>query len=146
MKRKVLLATTALVLLVMCLSLVCIRRGEAKRVKVNVKDLPEHGVTIIGPTTPFFDSELSRLKEGKDQKQLNRINALASFSGFIKNSGKGDLVAYTVRWDIISADDKVNTSYSSYNAPGILMGEKMAAADTGDTYNGRRIRKGSTRI
>lgn len=146
MKRLLLVGAATVALIGLGASWSWVRAGAAKSVKFNVKDLAGHGLTIIGPTSNDFDKHIAKLKAGKRQKQQTRIDLLRPFSGFIHNAGKADVVAYTVKWELTTNDGRVRTSYSSYSAPGSMMGEKLPPGKDSEIFSGRKIRQNSARI
>ena len=143
MKRILLTLTVGVALIGLVTSLFWIRSGTAKNVKFNIKDLPDHGLTIIGPASTSFDDEVRKLKKDKNERQQRKIDALRPFSGFIKNSGHSDVIAYTVKWELTTVDGQVMTNFSSYSATATVLGENVP---DGDSFNGRKIKKNSVRI
>lgn len=131
------------VVITACVSLLSSRRAEATSIRLNVKDVGKHGLTLIAPTDPSFDGKLSAYLQGKSDRQRRWIEVLKPFSVFIKNSGKADIIAYALKWEIVRTDGQVSTGLSYYQQPGLLMGEGVPSNQVNDDNVGRRIRRNS---
>lgn len=71
--------------------------------RLNVKDLPDHGLNIIRPFDPAYSDLVSKLLKGKPNPF---IESLAPFSIFIENTGKHAVVACALNWEMITPDGK----------------------------------------
>jgi hypothetical protein len=118
MKRIGLIALFAVVILFVSAALI-FRRTRAVDVAVNVRDLPEHGVRLIPATDPSFNGLVAaNLKNiSPDSIESNK-----PFSVFIKNTGKRDIVAYVLKWELVEEDGSIRTHISSDGNPSLLMG------------------------
>lgn len=92
---------------------------EAVSVKINKKDFPEHGVTIISPSDTSFDQLMAKLAE---RTPGFPVEELKPFSIFIKNTGSHPIVAYKLRWECMKEDGTVIHKDTSFSAAWILMG------------------------
>ena len=119
------------------------RGVQAVNIKVNVRDLPEHGLLIIGPSEPSFDGHVSALLKGKANPV---VEALKPFSVFIKNIGRNAVVAYQLRWEMVRADGTVVTREMGGSNPRALMDGGAPGLEYLSTTSGYAIRPGSTRF
>lgn len=118
MKRIGWVALFAVVILFISAALM-FRRTRAVDVAVNVRDLPEYGVRLITAADPSFNGLVAaNLKN----IPLESIESNKPFSVFIKNTGKRDLVAYALKWELVEEDGSVRTHVSGEGNPNLLMG------------------------
>ncbi|MDT4954916.1 MAG: hypothetical protein QOJ02_3054 [Acidobacteriota bacterium] len=87
--------------------------------RFNIKDMPEYGLSIIGPSDSSYDSMVSAL--------LNRepnpiVEAFRPFSIFIKNTTKQTMVGCMLKWELMQPDGKVLTEKHDYIALWSLTG------------------------
>jgi len=86
------------------------RSVKAVTVQINVKDFPEHGITIIGPSHQDFDSlMISYLR----RRPHLSASALKPFSIFITNNSDRIIVAYRLRWELTTAEGATITKTSA---------------------------------
>lgn len=99
---------------------------ENMQIRINAKDLPEHGLVIIKPSDPDFDSLTADYLRGMPSDEIESIRPL---SVFIKNSGDKTVVAYAVVWEGIEANGKKD-SYKKFvaNAEALTDREEYFAA------------------
>lgn len=118
MKRIGLISLFAVLILLVSATLI-LRRTRAVDIAVNVRDLPEYGVRLVAASDPQFDGlAAAKLKNiSPDSIESNK-----PFSVFVKNTGKRDLVAYVLKWELVEADGSVRTHVSSDGNPNLLMG------------------------
>lgn len=118
MKRIGLIALFAVVILVVFATLV-FRRTRAVDIAVNVRDLPEYGVRLIAATDPSFNGlAAANLRNiSPDSVESNK-----PFSVFIKNTGKRDIVAYVLKWELVEEDGSIRTHISADGNPTLLTG------------------------
>lgn len=105
-------------------------------VLVNVKDLPEHGLRVVGPADPSFDGLVATLPNAQSEAPPE---ALRPFSIFIKNTGNRMVVAYQLKWEVMQADGKVLTYTQGHIIPEMLKGEDDLPGHKG----GKKIRPNS---
>jgi hypothetical protein len=77
-------------------------KARALSMNIHIKDLPESGISIIGPSDPAFDQKISALKIKPAQKEL-----IKPFSVLINNTGEKAIVAFKLRWECKKADGSV---------------------------------------
>jgi hypothetical protein len=129
--RKLDKIALAVFLATLCVcSLLAARGVRAKSVKLNVRDLPEHGLRLIPPTDAKYPNEVTKFAFPQDMKQKRLIEATTPFSVILSNQSGRELVAYRVRWDSIGPDGTLTTHVSTYGEPGKLMG---MTSNTGDS-------------
>jgi len=92
---------------------------QLTNIQINIKDIPEHGLSIIGPADPSFNKIVMSLTQGK---QNAVIGALRPYSVFIKNTGSKTVVAYTLKWEILKADGTAKVQTRDYITLWKLMG------------------------
>lgn len=111
-------------------------------VRYNLKDLPEHGLTIITPSNPLFDSQMSALLGEADGELEKHVKAVKPFCIFLRNTSNQEVVAYKLKWELVDADGRAMTKFSSTINPAKLMGEESPA----DAGTGLEIRPNSARF
>jgi hypothetical protein len=87
-------------------------------VKVHKKDLPEHGLVIIGPADPSFDALLTAHLKGKPNEVMD---SLKPFSFFVDNRSNRTVVAYSLQWCFTKADGTNECYADSLTNPRALM-------------------------
>jgi hypothetical protein len=91
--------------------------------QVNIKDLSERGLSIIGPSDPAFNQILA----SQSQLQKNPVVAdLSPFSTLIKNTGPRSVIAFTLKWELMKADGTVRVKTIDYIELWRLMGIKSS--------------------
>jgi hypothetical protein len=94
------------------------RSARAMTVKVHKKDLPEHGLTIISPSDPSFDTLLTAHLKGEPNEMIDRLKP---FSFFVENKSKQTVVAYTIQWCFTRSDGTNEYSIKTLVNPKALM-------------------------
>jgi len=117
------------------------KEAQAMNVKLNVKDFPEHGVTIISASDPSFDGMMTALLSNRPHAP---VDELKPFSVFIKNAGKGEIVAYKLRWACMKADRTMVYKESSHSSAWILMNEGGDTREQAAAHAQNVIRRNST--
>lgn len=102
-------------------SILGINRSAQAVVRINVKDLPEHGLSILAPSDPSFDALLSAVVASDEPVEL-----LKPYSIFLKNTGGRSVIAYKLRWECAKADGTVIHKDSSISSAWVLMNEDGA--------------------
>lgn len=92
---------------------------QPKIVRINVRDLPSHGVRLISPTDPSFEAELAQLDAEGVQTPAD---VAKPFSVVLKNTSRRDIIGVRVRWDSIGPDGRTTTHVQSYSDMGPLLG------------------------
>ena len=118
MRKTAILALVIISVIAVAAELTLSRSARAMSVMVHKKDLPEHGLVIIGPAAPSFDALLAaQLKGGPNEV----IETLKPFSFFIENRSKQTVVAYTLQWCFTKADGTNECYVKSLTNPRALM-------------------------
>ena len=142
-KRSIvaLLVLGALIAAILLTSYGLTRRVHAMTVRFNIRDIKEHGLEIMGPLDPSFDSLASTYFKGR---QSSKLAAFKPFSVFLKNQGSKALVAYVLKWEVVGPDGTVSTNFNSYAQTGVLMGYGVGIRTTPGTR--QIIDPGSVRL
>jgi hypothetical protein len=93
-------------------------------VSLQIKDLPEHGLSLVGPSDASFDALARALMQGRAGAS---VEALKPFSVFVKNTGKRAVIAYSVKWELTKADGRVATKSMNYVTPWAFAGLEKSA-------------------
>jgi hypothetical protein len=119
MKRITFVGLFLVAAVILCAGILLLGKGvEAVNVKINKKDFPEHGITIISPSDQSFDQLMARLA---GRTPGFPVEELKPFSIFIKNTGNHPIVAYKLRWECVKEDGTIIYKDSSFSAAWILM-------------------------
>lgn len=123
MRKTAVLALIIISAITLATGFVLSRSARAMSVKVHKKDLPEHGLTIIGPSDPSFDALLAARLKGEPSEVMNNFKP---FSFFVENKSERMVVAYTIRWCFTKVDGTNDCYVSSLTNPRALMdGENL---------------------
>lgn len=141
MYRVIVLALIAIVAISTATGFVLSRSAQAMKLKVHVKDLPEHGLTVISPADPSFEGRLTTLLKGKSN---DVVNNLRPFSVFVENRGQRAVVAYIIQWCFTSADGRNDCYRKALTNPIALM-EGGSLSEEQEEQSGR-IKPNSTRF
>jgi hypothetical protein len=117
----------------------------AKNVRLNIRDLPQQGIRLMGPTDPSFDNELAKLSVGKSEKQKRFIEVTKPFSLFVRNNSPKAVIAYRVRWDSIQPDGTITTHIRTQAEPDVLLGGDAPSRNAVTDNAGVAIRSNSSR-
>jgi len=125
--KKAILITLPLVIIVTLTGFfVNSGRTKALAIKFDVKDLPEHGLSIITPSSPSFDELLaSYLKD----RPLISAEDIRPSSVFLLNTGDKTVVAYKIRWECMKQDGSIINKDVSYAVTWRLMDEGAGDGD-----------------
>jgi hypothetical protein len=77
------------------------RSVHTMNIKMNVKDLPESGLSLISPTHSSFNGRLTELLKGEPNDVLDNIKP---FSIFLENKSQHAVVAYMLQWCFTKPD------------------------------------------
>lgn len=90
------------------------------QVRINKRDLPEHGIQIITSVDTSFDGIVAKHFNNRSPETLKPLSV------FIQNSTGRLVVAYALTWELRDESGKVISSkISSYSEPGVLMGNEI---------------------
>ena len=96
---------------------------KPETVSMNVKDLSEIGISIISPNDPSFARLLS---SSLQEEAREAAEAVRSVSFFLKNDTDHSIIAYTIKWKMITAEGKVRTHTKNYLASEVLIGRPLS--------------------
>lgn len=119
MRRVTLIVSLSLIVAV---ALACVflnnRRVKAVSVSIHVKDLPEHGLSLVAAGSPSFNQLSNAYAERHPE---TAPDDLEPFSVFIKNETGLSVIAYKIKWECLKADGTVVTKVASDATPYIFM-------------------------
>ena len=111
--------------------------------QINVRDLPEHGISLMTASDPSFEKRISAVLKGKPDAL---VDALKPFSVFLMNSSDKAIVAYNLNWKLMKADGTIITRKSGGANSGALMYGGSPGFEHVSTITGHAIRPGSGRF
>lgn len=123
MKRKSLVISIVLSALVAAIAVSISKGARAVEVTINVKDLPEHGLHIIGPSDSSFDGMMAKVIRNEPAAV---VEALRPYSFFLRNAGGKHVVAYKIRWECTKPNGTVIYKDSSKSSAWIFTDESGA--------------------
>ncbi|HMH43834.1 MAG TPA: hypothetical protein VK557_10150 [Pyrinomonadaceae bacterium] len=94
-------------------------RNPDSSVALNTKDLRNLGISLIGSNEPSFDSLMASVVPNEAREN---VEALRSVSVFLTNDTDHSVIAYSVKWEMVTGDGKLKTETREYLAPNALMG------------------------
>lgn len=118
MRKTAIIALIIISVITMTAGLVLSRSARAMSVKVHKKDLPEHGLVIIGPSDPSFDALLAAQLKGQPNEVIDNLKP---FSFFVENRSDRMVVAYTLQWCFTKTDGTNECQVKSLTNPRALM-------------------------
>lgn len=103
------------------------RRMRANNIQVNVKALPEYGLTIVSPSDPSFNEEVSALLPLKDEREelISYIETAKPFCVFVNNADSRRVVGCNLKWELTKENGEVAAMSISYSSPGVFMGMRQ---------------------
>lgn len=107
MSMKLLILATALVTGLAVSATLFINKKESASVRFNVKDFPEHGISLIAPSDPAFVGLRAQLSKSKSDS----ISEL--YSVFLKNTASRAVVGYRIKWECVNSSGEVSARDSS---------------------------------
>jgi len=116
----------------------------AMNIEIRIKDLPQHGLSLISVTDPSFEMQLSAAlpKNIPD----NSLDAFKYLSVFLKNSAQRPLVAYQLKWEMVSTNGRVSSYYRTFADPLLLMENSNSNEQSAKRASGQTILPNSMRI
>lgn len=108
------------------------RSARTMNIKMNVKDLPEHGLSIISPSHPSFNKRLATLLKGEPNEVLD---SLRPFSVVLENKDQRTVVAYMLQWCFTTPDGTNDCFRKAVVNPVALM-EGGSLSEQYDTQSG----------
>jgi hypothetical protein len=141
MLRKIATVAAGLAILITA-GVLLMPTAKGKKIYVNSKDLPEHGVRLITPGNADFDKELEKEKnKDGDPAAKATLDAIAPFSVFIVNNNGRALVGYTLKWEMTREDGKTLTYFAS-----VSDGDALSGLDTKSSGAGPTLKSGDRRF
>lgn len=116
--RKIVTAGLSIIVVTVTTGFILSRSVGAMAVKMHRKDLPEHGLTIIGPSDPSFDT-LWKAHFRREPK--GGADNWRAFSFFLENRSKQTVVAYTIQSCLTKPDGNNECFIQSVTNPRALM-------------------------
>jgi len=95
-------------------------RTEAVAPRIQVRDLPEHGVRLIGPGDPMQPSVAGSFRTPSSNAVVERMKP---FSVFLRNTGSRNIIAYWLTWELTKPDGTVITREEGGVNSGALTGD-----------------------
>jgi uncharacterized protein (UPF0335 family) len=121
MKRRALLITALITILTTATGFVLSRRTRVMELKINAKDLSEHGLIIIRPSDPSFDSLAADFFKDFSSEEVENLKP---FSILIKNETDRTVVSQTVIWELTKTDGKkISLTKMSANSEALTDGQ-----------------------
>lgn len=119
------------------------RSGQAMNVKLRAKGIPEHGLSIVTSTDPYFNTLIADFLQGKPDA-LGEV--LKPFSIFVRNTSNRMVVAYMIKWEFTAPDGRVVPSTDAVASTWIFMRGAVTNLDTAIANDGTIIKPNSARF
>lgn len=101
--RLILLALVLVIVLATSVALVVNKKESVNQktdtasVIFNVKDFPEHGIYLIGPSSPSFAQMAAQLIKGNEYS----VTDFPPYSVFLRNTSSHSVVGYRLTWECV---------------------------------------------
>jgi hypothetical protein len=102
------------------------KKRSPTAVQLDVRDLRERGLTMIGPGAASFEVLLDAARVNMPGAPLE---AVRPYSVFIKNTGRRAVVAFMLRWELTRPDGVVVTENNQYVTKYSLTGDGVSDSD-----------------
>jgi hypothetical protein len=109
-------------------------------IQINIKDIPEHGLTLIAPTDPSFEGKLSAML---GNKRNSLAEGLRAYSVLMENKGRKTIVGYRLTWEMVKADGTVSVRQAGGANIGDLMSKEQAGLENPSRPGGFTVKSGS---
>lgn len=93
---------------------------------IVTKDIPEHGLVIVGPADLAYDDMVASLSQSNPDADV--IEALRPYSVFVKNTSNRAVVACTLKWELTDANGATKTETTGFIATWRLMNQGASGA------------------
>lgn len=103
---------------------------QSATVAINVKDLPDRGLSIVSPSDPTYMQLVSELLQGKSDPL---VQTLAPYSIFVKNNSDHAVVACILKWQMVTSSGKTLLWKMDYTNFQPLMGKDISEVKEGFT-------------
>jgi hypothetical protein len=118
---------------------------KAVATSINIKDLPEAGLSIIGPQHSSFDGEFAAFVNGRADADV--LHAMRPACVMLKNLSGRSVVAYRLLWELTRPNGFVVTQTTEYSNPAALMdGGSVPGKESLHLTRGHAIPPGSARL
>jgi hypothetical protein len=77
-------------------------RRQSLNIQLNIKDLHDDGLTLIGPLDPAFEVEVASLTRDHPTELMRLVEAAKPLCVFIKNTGTNNIAGYRLEVGITS--------------------------------------------
>jgi len=94
------------------------RGVRAVTMLINVKGLPDNGLTLVPPSDPSFDGRVNALRRGKPSEM---VDALKPFSVILSNKDPRSVVGHWVKFQMVRTDGSGTTYWAGGLNPRSLM-------------------------
>jgi hypothetical protein len=100
--KKIIVLSCLIVSSTALLSALAVSRNNRRvKVKMHIKDLPEHNLVLIAPQNPEFDQ---RVRAELPDQTSDFVDLIKTTSVFLENNTDKTIVAYTVQWAFTGTD------------------------------------------
>ena len=125
MKKTIILSLSLIILGSLLSGFALGRRSRPVKIRMHVKDLPQHEFRLIGPSDPSFDERLKKELKGESNEV---VDTLKPFSVFLENRSGKTVVAYLIQWCFTRADGS-NQYYRKavMNPQALMEGENLSS-------------------
>jgi hypothetical protein len=96
--------------------------------QLNIKDLPEHGLRIIGSSDPSYDRMVAVLSRNGPNSALE---AVKPYSVFVLNNTNRSVVACSLKWEMLKADGTITTRTTGFVTTWRLMHQDAPGSTDG---------------
>lgn len=96
------------------------RRMKATTAQINIKDLPEFGLSLIGPADSSYNDLVSAIFSGE---QPVVVQSLSPYSVVLKNTSGRAVVACQIKWEFMDFNGEVRTEVTGFTTLWKLMNQ-----------------------
>lgn len=119
------------------------KRGTVVSMKINISDIPDHNLRLIGESDPSYNRRISEMLNGRED---NMVETLKPWGVFLVNNSAKSIVAYAVKWELIRPDGTKTAQVSSNANPRALMDGGEPGTEEVSRTMGAAIKPGSYRF
>lgn len=123
MRRTIFITVIVIVIVSAATGFILSRGVQARDVVIHVKDLRQHGLIILDPTSASFDEGFSDLVRDRNSSERRSLDSLRAFSVFVRNTSERNVVAYKIRWELLMDDGRTINYETTRAVLGALMGD-----------------------
>lgn len=107
--------------------------------QLSIKDLPEHGLSLIGSSNSLYDSLVSALFPGR---KFVLLQTLRPYSVVLRNTSNRTVIACRLKWEFTGDDGRVKVEPRGFITFGPMMG--LGVLDTDPNTERNIIKPNST--